>query len=81
MENDPHLYLPMGRGGEIMIDLEDFLNIGLSDYGLAITGYFADIYLPWRTLILAVLVLAGRKAWKMWRNRLRNSYKKQSPNP
>jgi hypothetical protein len=55
--------------GERVIDLEDFLNIGLSDYGLAITGYFADIYLPWRTLILTALILISRKAWKWWRNR------------
>ena len=52
-----------------MIDWENFLNIGLSDYGFFLEGYFGDIYLPWRTLILAVLVIAGRKAWKKWRDR------------
>jgi hypothetical protein len=52
-----------------MIDLENFFSFGFSSYGLAIEGYFADIYLPYRTLILIVLVIAGRKAWKMWKNK------------
>ena len=52
-----------------MIDLENFFSFGFSSYGLAIEGYFADIYLPYRTLILAVLMFLSLKAWKMWRNR------------
>jgi hypothetical protein len=69
MEEHPHLHLPMARGGEIMIDWENFLNIGLSDYGFFFEGYFGDVYIPWRTLILAVLVIAGLKAWRRWRDR------------
>jgi len=68
MENDTHLHLPMGRGGEMMIDWDNFFHIGLSSYGLVIEGYFGDVYLPYRALILAVLVIAGRKAWKRWHN-------------
>ena len=52
-----------------MIDWDNFFNIGLSSYGLVIEGYFGDVYLPYRALILAVLIIAGRKAWKMWKNR------------
>jgi hypothetical protein len=52
-----------------MINWQHLLNINLDDYGLAIEGYLGDYYLPWRTLILAVLVIAGRKAWRKWRNK------------
>lgn len=51
------------------MDLENFFSFGFSSYGLEIGGYFADIYLPYRTLILTVLVIAGRKAWKKWKNK------------
>jgi len=52
-----------------MIDLENFFSFGFSSYGLAIEGYFADIYLPYRTLILIALIFLSRKAWKWWRNK------------
>ena len=52
-----------------MIEWDNLFNVGLSSYGLVIEGYFGDVYLPYRALILAVLVIAGRKAWKMWKNR------------
>ena len=52
-----------------MIDWENLFSISLNDYGLVIEGYLGDYYFPWRTLIFAVLVIGGRKAWKKWRNR------------
>jgi hypothetical protein len=48
-----------------MIDWENFLNVGLNDYGFTLEGYFGDVYIPWRTLILAGLLLAGFKI-KSW---------------
>lgn len=52
-----------------MIDLENFFSFGFSSYGLAIEGYFADIYLPYRTLMLTALIFLSLKAWKWWRNK------------
>ena len=52
-----------------MIDLENLFGFTVNNYGLFIEGYLLDMYLPWRTLILAVLVIAGRKAWRKWRNK------------
>jgi len=48
-----------------MIDWENFLNVGLNDYGFTLESYFGDVYIPWRTLILAGLLLAGFKI-KSW---------------
>ena len=69
MEEHTHLHLPMGRGGEKMIDLENFFSISLDGYGFVIEGYFGDYYTPWRTLILALLVITGLKIWRRWRNK------------
>lgn len=52
-----------------MIDWENFFSISLDNYGLVIEGYLGDYYTPWRTLILALLVITARKIWRRWRNR------------
>jgi len=48
-----------------MIDWQNLFSINLDDYGLSIEGYLGDLYFPWRTLILAGLLLAGFKI-KSW---------------
>ena len=70
MENDPHLHLPMGGGGEIMIEyLENLLTIELGEYGFMFNSAWLFVEVSWELLLLAVLVIAGRKAWKKWRDR------------
>jgi hypothetical protein len=56
------------RGGGV-IDLKNLFTISLDDYGLVVQGYFGDYYTPWRTLILATLVIAGLKIWRRWRDK------------
>jgi hypothetical protein len=52
-----------------VIDWQNLFSINLDDYGLVIEGYLGDYYFPWRTLFIAVLIIAGRKAWKKWQNK------------
>jgi hypothetical protein len=51
------------------MDLQNLLNINLDNYGLSIEGYLGDIYLPWRTLILVLLIALGLRGWNKWRNK------------
>ena len=48
-----------------MYDVNEFLNFGFDSYSLNLTTYFGDVFLPWRTVILAVLIFAGLKARKI----------------
>ena len=48
---------------------EDLLAIELGEYGFTLSTAWLYVSLSWELLILAVLVIAGRKAWKMWKNR------------
>ena len=48
-----------------MYKTEEFLNFGFDSYSLNLTTYFGDMFLPWRTVILAVLIFAGLKVRKI----------------
>jgi hypothetical protein len=48
-----------------MYNTEEFLNFGFDSYSLHLTTYFGDVFLPWRTVILAVLIFAGLKVRKI----------------
>jgi len=48
---------------------EDLLAIELGEYGFTLSTAWLWVSISWELLILAVLVIVGRKAWKMWRNR------------
>jgi len=52
-----------------VIDLKNLFTISLDDYGLVVQGYFGDVYIPWRTLILGLLVITGLKIWRRWQDR------------
>ena len=70
MEEHTHLHLPMGRGGEKMIEyFENLLTIELGEYGFMFNSAWLFVEVSWELLLLAVLVIVGRKAWKVWRNR------------
>ena len=45
-----------------MYDVNEFLNFGFDNYSLNLTTYFGDVFLPWRTVILAGVIYAGLKA-------------------
>jgi hypothetical protein len=43
------------------MNTEKFFTLGFNEWELWIQSYFGDVYLPWRTLIIAVVVFAGFK--------------------
>lgn len=47
------------------MNTEEFLNFGFDKYSLQLTTYFGDMFIPWRTVILAVLIFAGLKVRKV----------------
>ena len=48
---------------------EDLLAIELGEYGFTLNTAWLYVEVSWELLILAVLIIAGRKAWKKWKNR------------
>ena len=49
--------------------LENLLTIELGEYGFMLSTAWLYVSISWELLILAVLVLLSRKAWKWWRNK------------
>ena len=49
--------------------LENLLTIELGEYGFMFNSAWLVVEVSGELLILAVLVIAGRKAWKKWKNR------------
>lgn len=49
--------------------LENLLTIEVGEYGFMFNSAWLFVEVSWELLILAVLVIAGRKAWKKWKNR------------
>lgn len=48
---------------------ENLLAIELGEYGFTLGTAWLYVSISWELLILAVLIIAGRKAWKKWKNR------------
>lgn len=59
---------PSLKTGEKM-NTEEFLNFGFDSYYINLTTYFGDVFLPWRTVILAVVIFAGLRVRKIIKTR------------
>jgi hypothetical protein len=42
----------------------ELLHIQFSNWGMDFTSYMGDVYLPYRTLITALVIFAGYKLYK-----------------
>jgi hypothetical protein len=51
------------------MNTEEFLNFGFDSYYINLTTYFGDVFLPWRTVILAVVIFAGLRVRKIIKTR------------
>ena len=48
----------------------NLINLDVSEWGLDLSTYFGDVYVAWRTVVLAVVVVSVMRITKIIRKRV-----------